>query len=76
MYTATQGALVFDSHPAGGKNSPYFSDGLTYNCTYPGGGEKQNNKQGKKARKHTLDRAPNHATVSIRQMQEGGRENA
>ena len=29
MYAATQGAFVADSHPLGGKNSPYFSDGLT-----------------------------------------------
>ena len=41
MYTATQGAFVVDSHPIGGKNSPYFGDGLTYKCTYPGGAEKQ-----------------------------------
>ena len=40
MYTATQGAFVVDSHPIGGKNSPYFGDGLTYKCTYPGGAEK------------------------------------
>ena len=44
-----------------------LSDELTYRCTYPGGAEKQ---------KHTLDRAPNHAPVRIRQMQEGGQENA
>ena len=39
MYTATQGAFVVVSHPLGGKNSPYFGDGLTvetYRCTYPG----------------------------------------
>ena len=30
MYTATQGAFVFQfASPRGGKNSPYFGDGLT-----------------------------------------------
>ena len=68
---ATQGAFAVDSHPMGGKNSPHFSDGLTYRCTYPGGAEKQN-KRGKETCKHTLDRGPNHAPVRIRHMQEGG----
>ena len=34
------------------------------------------NKRGKEACKHTLDRAPNHAPVRIRHVQEGGQENA
>ena len=78
MYTATQGALVHDSHSLGGKTvhiSVMGQQDSTYRCTYPGGAEKQN-KRGKEACKHTLDRAPNHAPVRIRHMQEGGQENA
>ena len=77
-YTATQGASVCRfASPRGGENSPSVGDGLTivtYKCTYPGGIGKQ--ETGKRACKHTLDRVPNHATVRIRQIQEGEQENA
>ena len=78
MYTATQVAFVYDSHSLGKKTvhiSVMGRQDSTYRSTYPGGAERQN-KQGKEACKHTPNRAPNHAPVRIRQIQEGGQENA
>ena len=43
MYTATQGAFVYDSHPLGGKTvhiSVMGRQDSTYRCTYPGGQKK------------------------------------
>ena len=43
MYTATQGAFVYDSHPLGGKTvdiSVMGQQDSTYRCTFPGGAEK------------------------------------
>ena len=60
------------------KNSPSLSDGLmTLNIQmHISWRAQKQNKRGKKACKHTLDRVPIHATVRIRQMQEGEQENA
>ena len=75
MYTATQGAFVYDSHPVGGEKQSTLQCWADIQVHISWGTEKQN-KRGKWACKHTLDRVPNHATVRIRQMQEGGQENA
>ena len=78
MYTATQGAFVYDSHPLGGKTvhiSVMGRQDSTYRCTYPGA-QRDKEQTGKQACKHTLDTVPNHATVRIRQLQEGRQENA
>ena len=73
MYTATQGACVFDSYPSGEEKQSIGADELRLrNIQMHISWGKKSNKRGKEACKHTLDRVPNNAPVRIRHMQEGG----